>query len=202
MPIGFFGPGRNAVPDDRRHLLIVLALTLSSSTNAQVTERAPGRPFHSDLYGYSLVYPSEWTFQGRSGHFYIENFSPAKAVNAVRLPRGGASINVTVLKELTRSKEMRPNLTFEAFVTLGTSNRTVETRRTFEITETLQTMTITEVKTRCCAVAPFQTSLDWYFLVEGRMFTTNLQYWASEPSPDYLARVMRRIVLSIIVNRR
>ena len=91
--------------------------------------------------------------------------------------------------------------TLEDWVVLGTSHRPIESRRSFEISEGVKRVSVTELKTRCCAIAPYQTEVDWYFVVEGQMFCGGLGYWKNEPKADRFVEVLRRLVLSVSVDK-
>ena len=58
--------------------------------------------FTSPRFGFSLEYPLGWSPTILGDVFYIENFPPAKAVRAVRLPEGSAGIRILAASQIVK----------------------------------------------------------------------------------------------------
>ena len=154
--------------------------------------------------GFSVEYPGTWHLESLSRHFYIESFPPSETVRGVRLPPGGASITITVPLELKKwlastHREMPTNL--EEWVAAGTWRQRVISKRSLEVGDGPRRIAVVEVIAQCCAVAPFQESVNWYFETERRMFLASLQYWQDDSKADKLREILRQVVLSLKVNR-
>lgn len=161
---------------------------------------ADAMTFKNEKYGYTLQYPADWTLQVTGDVFCIENFPPSKAVRAVRLPPGGASIIVVVPEQFVRRGQSVPR-NMDEWVTLATAKRKVLVRRELEVGNGAEKLAVTELRTQCCAVPPYQESIDWYFTVEGRMLSASLLYWQGDPNADNLKSKLRQVVLGLRVSR-
>lgn len=180
-------------PADARLTLVLLALTCAMSPRLGAGDT---KSFENKTYGYRVQYPRSWRPQIVSDVFYIENFPPSKMVRAVRLPEGGAGIHVSVPSRIIRKGQAMPR-NLEEWATLGTGRITVIGKRTLEVGDDRRKLPVIEVKTLCCAVPPYQESVDWYFQINDRMFSGSLLYWQGDPNAARLVEVLRQVVLSI-----
>lgn len=163
--------------------------------------RAGLRSFKSQTQGYVLQYPSSWYPHIVEDVFYIENFPPSRAVRAERLPPGGAGIKVLTASRLINGQRELPK-TLEEWSAIGVGRRTVIQKRPITITRGQRVLSVIEVKTLCCAVAPFQESIEWFFEVDGQMFVGLVVYWQGDfNNADKLRDTLRDVVLSLIVNK-
>jgi hypothetical protein len=177
----------------RKSLLVWLILsTLAAAQDKKQT--------FASSHGFSLQYPMDWEFRGRPSHFRIDNFPVSQWRKGSGLPPDGASIIVMVPRELSESKGIPTPSTLDQWVTLGTGSQAVESRRMFEIGESPRPLRITEVRTLCCAVPPFQESVTWYFAIGARLFSATLLRRQGEGTESQL-RILREIVLSIRVKQ-
>jgi hypothetical protein len=154
--------------------------------------------FTSQRLGYSVSYPVDWRAEVVSDVFYIENFPQSKAVRAVRLPAGGAGIKILLSDQTVHNTAKLPK-TLEEFVKLDTSHERIEENRHLEVADRAHRIPVLEVITECCAVAPYQESVAWYFELSGRMFVASLTYWQGEPRADTFRQTLKEIVLSLRV---
>jgi len=165
------------------------------------SQAADLRTFHNKKYGFTVRYPSSWNLQSLSEHFYIENFPGSKFVKGVRLPPGGAGISVSVPSEFVHQPNQSMPLTMEEWVSLGTARRKVNQKRDFSVSNGKRTLPVIEVVTQCCAVPPFQESIDWYFKVDDQMFTASLEYWQGDANANELRKTLQDVVVSIRLAR-
>jgi hypothetical protein len=165
-----------------------------------LSEAADLKNFESRRNSFSVQYPGNWYLQSLSDHFYIESFPPSEAVRAVRLPAKGASITISVPSELVRNGRHETPRNMEEWVTLGTARRSVIGKRALELDDGERKLPLIEVKTQCCAVPPFQESIDWYFEIAGHMFVANLEYWQGDANADNLREILKNVVLSVRAN--
>ena len=150
--------------------------------------------FVDKKYGYTVRYPGHWHLRVRGGGFWIESFP--KAVPVVALPPGGAIVDIVVPGQLAHAGEGPPTK-MDEWVSLGTGARKVVSRDNLEISDGQRKLAITELVTQCCAVPPYQESIDWYFMIENRMFSANLLYWQGDPSVVKLRNMLKELVLSM-----
>jgi hypothetical protein len=179
---------------------VCMAVVLVCGCPSQATG-AGRRTFENKKYGYTLQYPNSWKLQALADAFRIENFPPAKTVRAVRLPAGGASIDVMVPQQLLHQGQHIPR-NIDEWTILGAAKRRVLTRHQLEISNGARGFAVTELKTECCAVPPFQESIEWYFAIDGRMFLASVVYWQGDPNVEKLEETLRQVVLSLRVNFR
>lgn len=67
---------------------------------------------------------------------------------------------------------------------------------TFVIKDGIKSLSITEVRTLCCAVPPYQENITWYFSFGGQMLSATLLRWQGEGAERDLD-LLRDLVLSI-----
>ena len=154
--------------------------------------------FRSQSHGYAVEYPSRWYPHILSDVFYIENFPPSKAVRAERLPDGGAAIEILVPSQVVpKGKTLPASLDEWARVAVG--RRTVLGKVTRELATGPQKLSVLEVDTRCCAVSPYQESVEWFFEIHGKMFAGIVVYWQGDSNAGRFREILQRIVLSLKV---
>jgi hypothetical protein len=117
--------------------------------------------FKSKTYGYVVQYPKTWYLDSTLDNLEIENFPPSKAVRAVRLPPGGAAITV-IPSQAVRHPET--SLKLDAWIETDNHRNIVTGKRTFELEDLGRTLSLIEIRGRCCAaVPPFKEYVSWYF---------------------------------------
>jgi hypothetical protein len=166
------------------------------------TARPKEGVFKSASHGFSVQYPEGWYPQIIADVFYIENFPPWKAARGVRLPEGGAGIKILVPSQTTRSGESTPK-TLADWVSRDLRGQSVLSRADVDIVSGTRQIRASEVKTLCCAVAPFLETVTWYFEIRDRLFSASLIYWAGDQRVETWRLTMKRVVLSIeVVDKR
>ena len=157
------------------------------------------RTFTSLRHGYTVQYPGNWHPHFLEDVFYIENFSPSKTVRGVRLPKGGASIQIVSSSQIGRGAHQSP-ATLEDLVALDTSASKILLRRVLKLDSGQRSLSVIEVESECCQSDVFhQTAL--YFEVDGRMFVARLFCWPDDKNVEKLQDVLKQVVLSLRVNQ-
>jgi len=146
--------------------------------------------FLSEAYGYTARYPSDWYLvQPSLENLSIENFPPSETVTGVRLPTGGASINLLASETIRRPT---PPHTVPAWISIDSRHTPPEATSTFELEKRDLRVSVTELTGDCCDVAPpFQTYVAWYFSVGGRLFKATLLCWKGDPNLDKLRETLK-----------
>jgi len=159
-------------------------------------ERPQGvKTFESHRYGYAVQYPEEWYLDatGDVDAFEIDSFPLSEAVRGVHIPLGGASIYIVVPSQV-RIGGRAVSATLDAWIQAETTRMKVTGKRTFSVDDKKP---VVEIRSRCCAVPPFQDGVSWYFQVDGHLFRATLLYYQGDPNADKLLQVLKEIVLSL-----
>jgi len=159
---------------------------------------ADAKVFENKTYHYAVEYPADWHLETLEGRFAVENFPPEKAVRGARLPEGGAAIIILVPEEIVRVGAGLPR-TLDEWVAAGTSHERVLRKSERRIETSHGKTTAIETETECCAVPPFQKSVEWYFEIRGRFFEATLVHRQSDPQAPKLEEALRQVVLSLRV---
>jgi hypothetical protein len=162
-----------------------------------ITAAATTREFVDKAHAYSVRYPSTWVFAGDASRFLIYNFPLSKWVKGPGLPEGGASIVILVPSEL--HPEKNAPRTLEEWATYGSAHQNILGRKVFELENGVHRIDVIELRTRCCASAPFLEGYSWYFAVDGRMFCASVSHWEGDKGLDGLLQTLQDIVLSLRV---
>ena len=152
------------------------------------------KTFVSTEYGYTARYPAGWYQNPLSQGLFIESFPPSDVRTGVRIPPGGASILLIVPQQLHGAQKSPASL--QAWIDARSSGLS---RKTLHIDAGGKVVDVVETRTECCAVAPFQETIEWYFVLGGRFFEADLVYWEKE-NDNQTSRwreVLRQVVLSI-----
>jgi hypothetical protein len=156
--------------------------------------------FHSDQYGYTLNYPSDWfknSLAPSTGLFDIINFPPSRAAHAVFLPPTGAEITVTPIEARQGPTDPRSSArrevphTLEEWIAIATRGEEVELRRDLTIGGRPP---VIEIRMKA---ADGLEVLDWYFSLRGRLFNARLLCWVGNSEFEGLRRVLEQIVLTL-----
>lgn len=153
-------------------------------------------------HGFTLLYPAAWEFRGQPSHFRIDNFPISQWRKGAGLPQGGATIIVMAPRELAESMGRPMPTTMDEWIAMGTRQKDLESRRTFVITDGTKHLSITEVRTLCCAVPPYQENITWYFSVGDQLLSATLLRWQGEGAELDNLNLLRDLVLSIRVTGR
>lgn len=183
--------------------LLFAALTLGVLATCGLVASAGAatlKLFENTKYAYSVEYPNDWFLDATAGRFQLVSFPPREAVKAALLPKGGAVIIILVPSQIARSEPEQPR-TLEGWVGLGTKHQEVTGRRNVEIETSIGLTTAVEIRTLCCAVAPFQEGVEWYFMTGGRYFEATVMYWQGDSEAQARVETMRQLVRSLRVLR-
>jgi len=157
---------------------------------------AASRIFRSEKYHYTARCPKGWQADraARPGILDIDNFAPATAVRAVHVPPGGAEIDLFPLEALIRR---RTPGTLDEWVDSDAKLAKVISRRRLEVDRPDGKLSVIELKQQCCAVPPFSEDVNWYFMLNGRVFRAHLTYWKGDPKQVSLEHTMEQVVASV-----
>jgi hypothetical protein len=111
---------------------------------------------------------------------------------------GGAAILVLAAEQVLRRHTTSP-ASLDEWVAVSTKNSPAPERRKLEIEGASGEISVVEIKSECCAVAPFQESIDWYFEIGGRFFDASVTYWQGDPGAEKLRETLRQIVRTLKV---
>ena len=139
--------------------------------------------YRNDAFGYAVDYPKSWHIEKAGTIFYIENFPPSDAVQGARLPLNGAAVKVLLVQEAIPDPHQQP-ATVEEWVARRAKQTNSNSERTLRVSGAEGVISVTEIRTWCCAVAPYQESTEWYFQVRHRMFMAAVTYWEGDRNAD------------------
>ena len=108
---------------------------------------------------------------------------------------GGASISISTPPELIHNTQPVPQ-DIEGLIATATARRKVLGRRDLEVSDGEHKLSVVQLTTQCCAVPPYQESVDWYFRLEGRLFVANLEYWQGNPDSGKLLEILKGVIQS------
>jgi hypothetical protein len=153
------------------------------------------KTFISKEYHYSTSYPADWfEANGHSGDpLRLIDFPPSDAVRAVFIPRSGAEI---VLGPVTAFHLRQIPETPDQWATMDARRTHVIGRRTFDLRDTSPGMSrIIEVRTE--ELEPTLEGVNWYFILEGRLFKAMLLYWQGNSKVEQLIDTLNQVVRTV-----
>ena len=147
-------------------------------------------------HDYKVRYPRSWRAEGAEYGLRIFNFPLSRAVRGANLPSDGAFIQILVPSQLAYI-EPNPPVKLDDWVRIGTKHATVLSKREFVLADSMRKIFVVEVREQCCAVPPYDDSIDWYFERDSRFFSASITYRRGNPNTATLLNTLRQIVLSI-----
>jgi hypothetical protein len=170
----------------------VLLLCGSPATNGKLTE------FKSEKHAYTLNYPNEWYLRSPVDHFNLFSFPRSEAIRGAVVPRGGAFIGIQVPEFFMQQGDAMPK-DLDGWVRLGTRYQEIVSTRVLAITDGRPSVTVVEIKTRCCATPPFFEGTTWYFQIDGKFLAVSLEHYQGEKRAAEFRGVFERIAKSLKV---
>jgi hypothetical protein len=152
--------------------------------------------FTNRAYGYVVQYPRGWRSIGTPSKFMICNFPASKAVRGSVIPESGAVIKVLVPTELVRRGQAIP-ATLNEWAALGSAHEEVVAMTTREIEKQGRRLALIEVRSECCGGPPFQDSIEWYFRLDGRLFSASVTYLRADRHATEYVDTLTQVVLSL-----